>query len=121
MKAHLMGWQWMLLLEGLPTSLLGIICFVYLPDRPSQAVWLNAEEKAFLAIDGATGMSGMEDPVAQSGSRYHVSTAFELFQNRQVWVLAFVYFAIACANYTFTFWLPTMLSAAGVRSIASIG
>jgi MFS family permease len=41
MKHDLAGWQWMLLLEGLPASALGIVCFVYLANRPSDAAWLN--------------------------------------------------------------------------------
>jgi hypothetical protein len=35
--------------------------------------------------------------------------------------LAFVYFATACANYTFTFWLPTMVKNLGVNDFGQIG
>lgn len=34
------GWQWMLLLEGLPAVVLGFLCLVFLPDRPRDVTWL---------------------------------------------------------------------------------
>jgi len=36
-------------------------------------------------------------------------------------VLAFVYFCCACAVYTVTFWLPTMIKSLGIASIGAIG
>ncbi|KAF8929181.1 hypothetical protein BGZ47_001234 [Haplosporangium gracile] len=39
------GWQWIFILEGLPTILLTVVIYFYLPDFPSTAPFLNAEEK----------------------------------------------------------------------------
>ncbi|KAF9922493.1 hypothetical protein FBU30_007359 [Linnemannia zychae] len=39
------GWQWIFLLEGLPTVLLTVVVYFFLPDFPSNAPFLNAEEK----------------------------------------------------------------------------
>lgn len=47
--AGLKGWQWLFLLEGMPSALLGLAVFYYLDDRPQQARWLSAEDKATLA------------------------------------------------------------------------
>ena len=38
----LRGWQWLFILEGLPTVLMGVACLIYLTDRPEQAKWLSA-------------------------------------------------------------------------------
>jgi MFS family permease len=121
MKDNLAGWQWLLVLEGLPTFVLGFVCFVYLPDNPSQAGWLNDREKAFLAMDLAKGTDGIGVPLVYSTLKDHVIAGFELLRTFQVWALAFIYFAIACGNYAFTFWLPTMLTIAGAGSIARVG
>jgi ACS family tartrate transporter-like MFS transporter len=43
------GWQWLFLLEGLPSCLLAFAALRYLPDGPSTATWLSAEEKAAIA------------------------------------------------------------------------
>ncbi|AJP59331.2 4-hydroxyphenylacetate permease [Pandoraea vervacti] len=45
----LAGWQWLFVLEGLPTVLLGAVTWWYLDDKPADARWLNAAEKQTLA------------------------------------------------------------------------
>ncbi|VVE64158.1 4-hydroxyphenylacetate permease [Pandoraea captiosa] len=45
----LAGWQWLFVLEGLPTVLLGVVTWWYLDDKPADARWLNAAEKQTLA------------------------------------------------------------------------
>jgi len=42
------GWQWVLLIEGIPCAILGIINFYYYCDGPKEAKWLNEREKAIL-------------------------------------------------------------------------
>src|SRR5471030_2791740 len=44
----LAGWQWIFLLEAVPTMLAGIAAFTFLADKPNDARWLNAEQKAWL-------------------------------------------------------------------------
>lgn len=44
----LKGWQWLFMLEGLPSSILGLIVFWYLDDKPQDAKWLTAAEKTTL-------------------------------------------------------------------------
>ncbi len=46
----LKGWQWLFLLEGLPSVLLGIVVWRWLDDKPADARWLNGEEKMALAV-----------------------------------------------------------------------
>jgi ACS family tartrate transporter-like MFS transporter len=45
------GWQWLFLLEGLPACLLGIAVLKLLPDRPSNAVWLDSHERKIIAAN----------------------------------------------------------------------
>src|SRR6266851_2737457 len=47
-RGHLMGWQWLFLIEGLPAILLGGVVLAYLTDRPEIATWLTTEERAWL-------------------------------------------------------------------------
>ena len=42
------GWQWLFLLEGIPSVLLGITVLWFLPNGPQDAPWLNPEEKAWV-------------------------------------------------------------------------
>ncbi|MGO4326262.1 MFS transporter [Cupriavidus sp. 2TAF22] len=110
------GWQWMFLLEGLPTAFLGIACFLLLKNRPADAGWLTPAEKDL--IQNALGADASGAASAHSGVGSELRQAF--FDAR-VWLLALIYFATACANYTFTFWLPTMIKGLGVTDVAQIG
>src|SRR4030081_902655 len=49
----LKGWQWLFIIEGIPSVLLGIVTWFYLTDRPAKADWLTSEQKAWLG--GETG------------------------------------------------------------------
>lgn len=46
---NLHGWQWLFLLEGAPSVLLGVVVWFFLDDTPATARWLSTEEKNALA------------------------------------------------------------------------
>ncbi|TLX56239.1 MFS transporter [Stutzerimonas nosocomialis] len=114
--AGLSGWQWMFLVEGLPASVLGVVCFFCLADTPAKAKWLTPQEKkvveAVMQHDNG-GAAGGHDRIMGK----LLVAALDI----RVWLLAFIYFTTACANYTFTFWLPTMVRGLGVTDVGAIG
>lgn len=109
------GWQWCFIFEGLPTILLGIVCYFRLDDGPSCASWLSEREKAVIASD-------LQSDRLQSGSSKTGHGSFrEAFSDPRVYLLGFIYFGLACGAYTFSFWLPTMIRRLGVTDIGQIG
>lgn len=108
------GWQWLFLVEGLPTVLVGVLLYRLLPNKPDQARWLNAQEKRLVQC--------VLDADQQQGAKpgHHGKLAAAL-ADPKTYVLAFVYFCCTCAVYTVTFWLPTLIKGLGIASIASIG
>ena len=66
----LRGWQWLFLLEGLPTVLLGIIMIWGLPDAPESSKWLTEEERAWIVQELAA-----ENARLAGGKRPHVLQA----------------------------------------------
>ncbi|WP_329606737.1 MFS transporter [Paraburkholderia polaris] len=106
----LAGWKWLFLIEGIASLLVGIAAFFVLHDRIESVSWLNKEEKALLA----------QDLEADAQTRAH-QTVRGAFTNPKVWLLGLLYFCIAMGNYGLVFWLPTMIRASGVVSVANIG
>jgi MFS transporter, ACS family, tartrate transporter len=47
--AGLQGWQWLFLLEGLPTFFLALIIPALLPNSPNAAIWLDEDDKRLVA------------------------------------------------------------------------
>jgi MFS family permease len=106
----LAGWQWLFLVEGIGSLLVGIAAFFMLQDRIETVKWLSADEKRLLAQDLAADDS--------TRSRHGVR---QVFGDRKVWLLGLLYFCIAMGNYGLVFWLPTMIRAAGVANLGNIG
>jgi len=44
----LRGWQWLYLVEAIPSLLAGVIAMFFLSDNPAKAKWLNQEERELL-------------------------------------------------------------------------
>jgi len=45
---NLKGWQWLFLLEGFPSVILGFVVWFWLDDSPDKARWLTQDDKACL-------------------------------------------------------------------------
>ena len=75
--AGLRGWQWLLIIEGIPATVLGFVCFFTLTDKPEQAKWLTIEERNWLA-----GVLAAERREIETN---HVSTLFGAFTTGGFW------------------------------------
>lgn len=110
-QAGLAGWQWLFLLEAVPSVLLGVLCLKLLPDNIGQARWLSANEKTQLAEALAA-----DEATNPGGSRFS-----DGFFDRKVWMLGGIDFSILLSAYAMGFWLPTFIRDAGVADPARIG
>lgn len=99
--ASLRGWQWLFLLEGLPALLLGAAVFKWLPERPSDAKWLEPAERDWL-------IARLRDEEAAAGASSHATFGRALRSGR-LWLLACLYFTIIISFYGVSFWLPQIL------------
>jgi MFS family permease len=103
------GWQWLFLLEGLPSVLLGVWTLFYLDDGIHAAGWLSAGDKQALARELAADPSPQPMPLVQ------------LFRSGAVWLLALVYFLCVMGVYGVSFWLPQLIKNSGVTDVFDIG
>ncbi len=109
----LAGWQWLFLLEGLPSVVVGLLVLAYLPDRPGRARWLAPAERDWLERTLAA-----ERELAVSR---HGATLRRALSSPIVWRLAAIYFLIVVGLYGLALWLPQLLRATGDLSDLEIG
>src|SRR5580698_8194203 len=104
----LKGWQWLFIIEGVPSVLLGIVSWFYLTDRPAKADWLTTEQKAWLA-------SKLNAEVAAKQAAKHL-TLGEALSSPKVIMLSLVYFGFVGSLYGMQFWLPQIVKAFGLTN-----
>jgi sugar phosphate permease len=108
----LAGWQWVFLIEGLPSVVAGIVTLFYLTDRPALATWLAPEQIAAVEAD-------IERDKASLGKREH--DIWASLRSKPVWQFTAIFFCIILANSALTFWGPTVAREAGFATPASVG
>jgi ACS family tartrate transporter-like MFS transporter len=99
----LAGWQWMFLVEGIPSVLLGLVVLFYLTDRPQQAHWLRPEQADWLqkTLD------------AENHHKPQMPLRRAVLQP-SILGLSAVYFCLAVGIYSLYFWMPTVLGEGGL-------
>jgi ACS family tartrate transporter-like MFS transporter len=96
------GWRWLLMLEGLPAFLGGIVALFYLTDWPKDARWLAPEEREWITAEL---QAERRDKDAAHG---HLSI-FEALRKPVVIALAMSYFLINTSGYGLVIWLPKIV------------
>ena len=112
-RLGLRGWQWLFLLEGIPSILVGIAVLRLLPDRPRDARWLPPEERAWLERQ-------LEAERAQRGPD-HGHNFRQALGSPLVWWLALTYFLLIVPLYGYALWLPQLVKASGDFSNFEVG
>ena len=104
------GWQWMFLLEALPSVLIGVVVYFYLDDRINSAQWLQDEERTLL-------LKRIEE---EESVKEHVPM-MQVFKSGRMWTMSAIYFTMAMSLYGVSFWLPTIIKGMGVTDNLQIG
>jgi D-galactonate transporter len=106
----LKAWQWLFVIEGLPSVAIGIATLFILTDRIEDAKWLNREEKDLLARNiAADNVVKEELPIGK------------VLADPRVWLMSLIYFTFVMGLYGVSFWLPTIIKSTGVKDALTIG
>ena len=110
--AHgLSGWQWLFLIEAIPSLFFGVAILFYLDDRIEDARWLDSREKQMVSAIMAR----------EHEEKEGLSELRHAFVTPRVWLLSAAYFCIASGIYIVSFWLPTIIKQTGVPDPFKIG
>ncbi|EKT4464741.1 MFS transporter [Pseudomonas putida] len=109
----LAGWQWMFLIQGLPTVALGILAVMLLSDGYQKAAWLSPAERQLIEADLKA--DAASKPAARGDG------VLAVLGNPLIWTFGFVYFCIQSGVYAINFWLPSIIKNLGFESPLLIG
>jgi ACS family 4-hydroxyphenylacetate permease-like MFS transporter len=112
----LAGWQWLFLLEALPSLILGVATYYFLTDRPADAKWLTQAERT--TLERALAREGTAGATKEKESR----SVFVRLSNPTVILLTLAYFCIVTSLNTNATWAPQIIKTFATNaSLANIG
>ncbi|UST56663.1 MFS transporter [Pseudomonas moraviensis] len=112
-QGGLAGWQWMFLLQGIPTVILGALAYFLLSDSFANAKWLTAHERSVLEADHAEDLANKPKTATDS--------LLAVFKNPAIWAFGLIYFCIQSGVYAINFWLPSIIKNLGFSDNLVIG
>ena len=113
--AHWFGmssWRWLLVLEGIPALVCGLLTYFLLPSRPEEARFLTADEKQRIRAELAREEKGK--------LKEHQHSAMQTLANGRVWCLASIYFGMLIGLYTLNSWAPQLVKSLSTRYSNSV-
>jgi MFS family permease len=104
----LRSWQWLFVLEGAPAVILGVVVWVVLRDRPSQAAWLTTEDREVIEarLTADREARAIQKPL----------TLWQGLSQPRILLFGAIYFGCIAGNYGLGFWLPQIVKAFGVTN-----
>ena len=106
--AGLAGWQWLFVLQAIPTVALGALFYALLPEGPATAPWLSDGDRAWLVTQ-----LEREKSAREAVQRFSVKDALT---SPAVWLIAIAGTGINAAAYGLILFLPQMIHALGVST-----
>ena len=105
----LKGWQWIFILEAIPSLIFSVVIYFYLTERPSEATWLATDERAWLVARQNNERIHRESVVNQS--------VLQALTNPKVLALGVAGISIAYSIYGLSYFLPQVVKAFGVTNM----
>jgi ACS family tartrate transporter-like MFS transporter len=109
----LAGWQWLFVIEALPSVVLGFVVLAMLTDRPADARWLADDERAWL-------VQRIEVERAACPSHGRVSFVRAL-NSARVWRLGLIWAGYYLAAIAYSSWAPQLIKPLFGWSAARVG
>ena len=92
------SWRWLLVLEGIPAVVCGVLTYFLLPGRPAEAKFLTEDEKLWITEE-------LDKEERQKRGTHNIS-AGKALANGRVWHLALIGFTLNIGMYSLSFWMP---------------
>ncbi|EFX01484.1 major facilitator superfamily transporter [Grosmannia clavigera kw1407] len=116
--SKLANWRLLFLVEGLPTLVMAVAIFFFLPDSPDTARFLTPEEREVAAARGVL-QTGQEGHKRIGG--INLGEVLSTFKEPQTLILPLMYFSCNVSFASLPVFLPTILTTMGYSKINAQG
>jgi len=106
------GWQWLFIVEGIPSIIAGCAALFLLSDSPAKAKWLTPRQKAHVDFELAAESRALHD-------RDH--SFWASLRNTHIWILIAIFFCIVAGNSALVYYGPSIVREVGVTDIKTLG
>ncbi|ETN41099.1 uncharacterized protein HMPREF1541_03034 [Cyphellophora europaea CBS 101466] len=109
------GWRWIMILEGLPTILLGIAVWWWLADSPETAHYLSPAERQLMVLRKQRQVGH-----TTSADSYHKADVYAGLRDWKIWAFCVGQFGVDTMLYGYSTFLPTIIRGLGTWSTAQV-
>ncbi|KAH6988092.1 major facilitator superfamily domain-containing protein [Ilyonectria sp. MPI-CAGE-AT-0026] len=109
------GWRWIMILEGLPSIVLGVATFFLLPNDPDSAYFLNENEKKLMVARFRRYYGDTE-----SAQQFSKKDMIGAFTDWKVYMFCIGQFGVDTMLYGFSTFLPTIINGLGKWTTAEV-
>lgn len=104
------GWQWLFILEGIPSIVCGIWVVFRLTNSVRDAAWLSTPEKDLI-----------ERNIVNERCPARAARIWQLMAHPVLWIAGLVNFTIQAGIYGVSFWLPQLVRNTGIKDVLEVG
>ncbi|HET7880029.1 MAG TPA: MFS transporter [Acetobacteraceae bacterium] len=105
------GWQWIYIMEAIPTIIVGVFVLFLMTDKPERASWLNTEEKTWLT----TTLEHERRAVERAG-RFNM---WQALVNPKILLLSINYLGIVTASLGVLLFVPQVIKSLGTTNMGA--
>lgn len=109
------GWRWIMIIEGIPTVLLGIAIYFFLPDDVETTYFLTENEKKMMIV-----RQGRAYGNTTSAQQFSKKDMMKAFKDWKVWMFCASQFGADTMLYGYSTFLPTIIRGLGSWSAAQV-
>jgi sugar phosphate permease len=107
------GWRWIMIIEGLPSVVLGVIVYFWLADEPDTAYYLSQKERDLMVVRKRRQIGH-----TSSSDFLHKEDVIKALKDWKVWAFACGQFGADTMLYGYSTFLPTIIKGLGQWSTA---
>lgn len=108
-RNNLYGWQYLFILEGVPTIVLSIVSFFFLFDNIDQVSWLTSEQKRLQHARMKASQSSSGSQHKDAGEKITWRTFAIVVSDWKTYCFASVYFLHVVNFYSFSIFSPALI------------